>query len=97
MFLIWFSLPPCSGFLGFFPPRNCCSSRAVLRLRKRWFCLTADESPVGVAVRGWLVLIFLHFLPELRGRDLHSRYLALLVFWTVLLFELGGFPPRARR
>ena len=48
----------------------------------------------------WLWLVGLaaifYFLPKLRGRDLHSRYLALLVFWTVLLFgSWGGIPPTA--
>jgi len=37
-----------------------------------------------------------YFLPKLTGRDLHSRYLALMVFWMLILFgSWGGIPEGA--
>jgi cytochrome c oxidase cbb3-type subunit 1 len=48
----------------------------------------------------WLGLVGLaavfYFLPKLTGRDLHSRYLALLTFWMLILFgSWGGIPGSA--
>jgi len=48
----------------------------------------------------WLGLVGLgavfYFLPKLTGRDLHSRYLALLAFWMLILFgSWGGVPESA--
>jgi cytochrome c oxidase cbb3-type subunit 1 len=48
----------------------------------------------------WLGLVGLaavfYFLPKLTGRDLHSRYLALLTFWMLILFgSWGGIPASA--
>ena len=48
----------------------------------------------------WLGLVGLaaifYFLPKLTGRDLHSRYLALLAFWMLILFgSWGGIPESA--
>jgi cytochrome c oxidase cbb3-type subunit I len=37
-----------------------------------------------------------YFVPKLTARDLHSRYLALLAFWTLILFgSWGGIPATA--
>jgi cytochrome c oxidase cbb3-type subunit 1 len=37
-----------------------------------------------------------YFIPKLTGRDLHSRYLALLTFWMLILFgSWGGIPGSA--
>jgi cytochrome c oxidase cbb3-type subunit I len=37
-----------------------------------------------------------YFVPKLTGRELHSRYLALLTFWMLLLFgSCGGIPASA--
>jgi cytochrome c oxidase cbb3-type subunit I len=37
-----------------------------------------------------------YFVPKLTGRELHSRYLALLTFWMLLLFgSWGGIPASA--
>jgi cytochrome c oxidase cbb3-type subunit 1 len=48
----------------------------------------------------WLGLVGLaavfYFLPKLTSRDLHSRYLALLAFWMLILFgSWGGIPASA--
>ena len=48
----------------------------------------------------WLGLVGLaaifYFLPKLTGRNLHSRYLALLTFWMLILFgSWGGIPESA--
>jgi cytochrome c oxidase cbb3-type subunit 1 len=48
----------------------------------------------------WLGLVglaaVLYFVPKLMSRDLHSRYLALLAFWMIILFgSCGGIPPNA--
>ena len=48
----------------------------------------------------WLGLVGLaavfYFVPKLTGRDLHSRYLALLTFWMLILFgSWGGIPASA--
>jgi cytochrome c oxidase cbb3-type subunit I len=48
----------------------------------------------------WLGLIGLaalfYFIPKLTGRDLHSHYLALFAYWTLILFtSWGGIPPSA--
>jgi cytochrome c oxidase cbb3-type subunit 1 len=48
----------------------------------------------------WLGLVGLagvfYFLPKLTGRELHSRYLALLTFWMLILFgSWGGVPESA--
>ena len=48
----------------------------------------------------WLGLVGLaavfYFIPKLTGRDLHSRYLALLTFWMLILFgSWGGIPGSA--
>jgi cytochrome c oxidase cbb3-type subunit 1 len=48
----------------------------------------------------WLGLVGLatvfYFVPKLTGRDLHSRYLALLAFWMLILFgSWGGIPESA--
>jgi cytochrome c oxidase cbb3-type subunit 1 len=48
----------------------------------------------------WLGLVGLaavfYFLPKLTGRELHSRYLALLAFWMLILFgSWGGIPESA--
>jgi cytochrome c oxidase cbb3-type subunit 1 len=48
----------------------------------------------------WLGLVGLaavfYFIPKLTGRDLHSRYLALLTFWMLILFgSWGGIPESA--
>ena len=48
----------------------------------------------------WLGLVGLatvfYFLPKLTGRDLHSRYLALMTFWMLILFgSWGGIPQSA--
>ncbi len=48
----------------------------------------------------WLGLVGLgavfYLVPKLAGRELHSRYLALLTFWLLLLFgSWGGIPPSA--
>jgi cytochrome c oxidase cbb3-type subunit I len=48
----------------------------------------------------WLGLVGLaavfYFLPKLTGRELHSRYLALLAFWMLILFgSWGGIPASA--
>lgn len=48
----------------------------------------------------WLGLVGLaaafYFVPKLTGRDLHSHYLALFVFWLLLLFgSWGGVPNSA--
>ena len=48
----------------------------------------------------WIGLVGLasafYFLPKLASRELHSRYLALLTFWSLLLFgSWGGIPASA--
>ena len=48
----------------------------------------------------WLALVgvaaLFYFVPKLTGRDLHSRHLALLAFWTLILFgSWGGIPATA--
>ena len=48
----------------------------------------------------WLGLVglaaILYFVPKLTSRELHSRYLALLTFWMVILFgSWGGIPASA--
>ena len=48
----------------------------------------------------WLGLVGLaavfYFVPKLTGRELHSRYLALLTFWMLILFgSWGGIPASA--
>jgi cytochrome c oxidase cbb3-type subunit 1 len=48
----------------------------------------------------WLGLVGLaavfYFVPKLTGRELHSRYLALLTFWMLILFgSWGGIPESA--
>ena len=48
----------------------------------------------------WLGLVGLaavfYLVPKLTGRELHSRYLALLTFWTLILFgSWGGIPASA--
>jgi cytochrome c oxidase cbb3-type subunit 1 len=48
----------------------------------------------------WLGLVGLaaifYFVPKLTGRELHSRYLALLTFWMLILFgSWGGIPEGA--
>ena len=48
----------------------------------------------------WLGLVGLaavfYFVPKLSSRDLHSRYLALLAFWMLILFgSWGGIPASA--
>jgi cytochrome c oxidase cbb3-type subunit 1 len=48
----------------------------------------------------WLGLVGLaavfYFVPKLTSRDLHSRYLALLAFWMLILFgSWGGIPASA--
>ena len=48
----------------------------------------------------WLGLVGLaavfYFVPKLTSRDLHSRYLALLTFWMLILFgSWGGIPASA--
>jgi cytochrome c oxidase cbb3-type subunit I len=48
----------------------------------------------------WLGLVGLaaifYFVPKLIGRDLHSRHLALLAFWMLILFgSCGGIPANA--
>ena len=48
----------------------------------------------------WLGLVglaaILYFVPKLTSRDLHSRYLALLAFWMLILFgSWGGIPASA--
>ena len=48
----------------------------------------------------WLGLVGLgsifYFVPKLSGRDLHSHYLALFTFWTLILFaSWGGIPSAA--
>jgi cytochrome c oxidase cbb3-type subunit I len=48
----------------------------------------------------WLGLIGLaaifYFIPKLTGRDLHSHYLALFAYWTLILFSSwGGIPKTA--
>jgi cytochrome c oxidase cbb3-type subunit I len=48
----------------------------------------------------WLGLVGLaavfYFVPKLTGRELHSRYLALLTFWMLILFgSWGGIPQSA--
>jgi cytochrome c oxidase cbb3-type subunit 1 len=48
----------------------------------------------------WLGLVGLaavfYFVPKLTGRELHSRYLALLTFWMLILFgSWGGIPTGA--
>ena len=48
----------------------------------------------------WLGLIgmatLFYFIPKLTGRDLHSHYLALFAYWTLILFSSwGGIPKSA--
>jgi cytochrome c oxidase cbb3-type subunit 1 len=48
----------------------------------------------------WLALVGLaaifYFVPKLTSRELHSRYLALLAFWMLILFgSWGGIPASA--
>jgi cytochrome c oxidase cbb3-type subunit 1 len=48
----------------------------------------------------WLGLVgvaaLFYFVPKLTGRDLHSRHLALLTFWMLILFgSWGGIPATA--
>ncbi len=48
----------------------------------------------------WLGLVGLaavfYFVPKLTGRELHSRYLALMTFWMLILFgSWGGIPESA--
>ena len=50
----------------------------------------------------WLGLVGLaavfYFVPKLTRRELHSRYLALLTFWMLILFgSWGGIPGQRAR
>jgi len=51
-----------------------------------WFANNLQTVYLGLA---GLAFVF-YFLPKLTGNDLHSRYLALLTFWMLLLFSSWG-------
>jgi cytochrome c oxidase cbb3-type subunit 1 len=57
-----------------------------------WFC--ANLNSVWLALVG-LAAIF-YFIPKLMNKPLHSRYLALFTFWTLILFaSWSGIPASA--
>lgn len=61
--------------------------RGVLQAVVSWWYLH-NLSAVWLGSLG--VATIFYFLPKLAGRPLHSRYLAMFAFWTLLLFGSGG-------
>ena len=70
-----------------------CPVRGVTQAVIAWWFSTNLNS-VWLALVG-LAAIF-HFIPKLMNKPLHSQYLALFTFWTLILFSSwGGIPASA--